>query len=191
MSLRDETCFLTPSYSIHSHSTASPRIPPVMHGATGAHCGLRDGFLPWNHPADTGAHSGARERQRGLEHDPAGESELKILLSAPTSSPSITRSTQKETSAGRVLEAALTSLEHMGLWMLPVSWQPGAGGAAGAPSGSGHSQAHHTSPAALLGASWHLWLLKNQRLYHSSQESQGMKAELPSCPHPCGAPRLG
>lgn len=24
--------------------------------------------------------------------------------------------------------AALISLEHMGLWMLPVPWQPGAGG---------------------------------------------------------------
>lgn len=92
----------------------------MMHGATGAHCGLQDGFLPWKHPADTGAHSGARGRQGGLENDPAGESELRTLLSAPTSSPSITRSTQKERGAGRLLEAALSSLEHMEQWMLPV-----------------------------------------------------------------------
>lgn len=69
--------------------------------------------------------------QRGLENDPAGEAELHTLLSAPTSSPGITRSLQKEMSAGRqgmLLDAALTSLGHMGLQMLPVPQQPRAGG---------------------------------------------------------------
>lgn len=110
-----------------------------MHGATGAYCGLQDGSLPWKHPADTGAHSGARG---GLEHDPAGESELRTLLSAPTSSPSISRSTQKEMGAGRwgiLLEAALSSLEHTGLWMPPVPWQPGAGGLLEPPLAAGRA----------------------------------------------------
>lgn len=89
---------LTPSYSIHSHSTASPRIPLVMHGVTGAAPVSR---MPWKHPADTGAHSGARGRQGGVENDPAGESEPSTLPSAPSSSPSITRSTQRETSTAR------------------------------------------------------------------------------------------
>lgn len=71
-----------------------------------------------------------------------------------------------------LLDAALTSLQHMGLWMLPVPWQPEAGGLLEPPLAAGMLRL--TTPHF---AQCFLALLRNQRLHHSSQ---GVKAELPS-----------
>lgn len=170
-------------------------------GTTGEYDCLRDGFPAasarlGNTPPSTGAHSGARGRQTGLENGPTGKAVLSTLCSGPIScsvpalaSPpcsgwhGIPGAGRKKMGAGKggtLLDAALTSLGHVGPWMLPPALAArGRWGLLEPPPGSGHSRAPHASPAASLCGFWHTRPLRNQRLRHGSQESQGRAAQLP------------
>lgn len=142
------------------------------------------------------------EPGKSLENGPTGKAELSTLHSGPIcSAPALAlppclgwssppRASRRNMGARRqetLLDTGLTSLRHIGPWMLPPALAARGWGAAGAPPGS--------SPR--LTCSFALWFLVHASVKKPKAsprlpgEPRQRRQSCPAPPHPRGTPRLG
>lgn len=147
-----------------------PRIHPAERGSTLQSQGKADSPGKWSCWESRAQH-------------PVLWSPLWLSSCPGIATPGASRRTMGAGRRGTLLDAALTSLGHMGPWMLPPALAArGWRGAPEPPPGSRHGRAHHTSPAASRCGFWHTRPLRNRRLCHGSQESQGREGRAAQLP---------